>query len=138
MIARGGISDICLGTNDLDRAIRFYDGVTGVLGLARLPDSPAGWAGWGMEGGTGLWLCHPFDGRGATVGNGTMVTFRAPNAATVRAFHAAALSLGGRDEGAPGTREAYAPNFYVAYVRDPDGHKLACADFAHDPDRDTN
>jgi catechol 2,3-dioxygenase-like lactoylglutathione lyase family enzyme len=128
-----GLMDVTLGTADLDRAIRFYDPVMAVLGLARLPDAPPGWAGWGPPDGPGLWLCAPFDGRPATAGNGSMVTFRATGAAQVRAFHAAALAHGGTDEGPPGTRPAYDPGFYVAYVRDPDGHKLACADPDHDP-----
>ena len=58
--------------------------------------------------------------------NGTMIAFRAGSDAEVRAFHAAALEYGGTDEGAPGTRTYYQPSFYVAYVRDPDGNKLAC------------
>lgn len=56
-----------------------------------------------------------------------MVTFAAHSAEAVRAFHSAALANGGIDEGAPGTRAYYAPTFYVAYVRDPDGNKLAAA-----------
>jgi hypothetical protein len=53
--------------------------------------------------------------------------FFARNASGVRDFHAAALAHGGSDEGAPGTRPYYDPTFYVAYVRDSDGNKLACA-----------
>lgn len=123
--------DVTFGTNDLPRAVRFYEAVMAVLGVKRLPDED-GWAGWGMgyEKGVALWLCPPFDGARATPGNGTMVTLRATSAAQVRAFHAAGLANGGTDEGAPGLRAAYSPDFYVAYLRDPDGNKLACV-FPH-------
>jgi len=75
----------------------------------------------------GFCICKPFNGKQCTVGNGTMVTFAAHSAEAVRAFHSAALVNGGSDEGAPGTRAYYSPRFYVAYVRDPDGNKLAAA-----------
>ncbi len=55
-----------------------------------------------------------------------MFAFRAKDEAQVQAFHTAALEHGGSVEGAPGTRPYYPPTFYVAYVRDPDGYKLAC------------
>lgn len=134
--APSGLLDVTLGTRDLARAVRFYDPVMATLGLRRLPDAPEGWAGWGPQQGTGLWLCMPFDGRPATPGNGTMVTFAATGAAQVRAFHAAALAHGGQDEGAPGTRSHYEPSFYVAYVRCPDGHKLAAAFTTYSPEND--
>jgi len=67
-----------------------------------------------------LWLCRPFDGEPATVGNGTMVALAAKSWRQVDAFHAAALSQGGTSEGAPGLRPHYQPDFYAAYVRDPD------------------
>jgi catechol 2,3-dioxygenase-like lactoylglutathione lyase family enzyme len=120
--------DVTFGTNDLPRAIRFYEAVMAVLGHPRLPDAAKGWAGWGQdyEVGVALWLCPPFDGARATPGNGTMVTLRATSGAQVRAFHAAGLAHGGTDAGAPGLRAAYSPDFYVAYLRDPDGNKLAC------------
>lgn len=131
-----GLMEFILGSDDLARSARFYDPVMAVLGLSRLPDPPTNWAGWGPQGGTGLWLCTPYDGRPASHGNGTMVSFRASSAAQVRAFHRAALAHGGADEGPPGTRPAYSPDFYVAYVRDPDGHKLACACWTYDPKED--
>ncbi|MBL0000484.1 MAG: VOC family protein [Sphingomonadales bacterium] len=65
-----------------------------------------------------------FDGQLATSGNGTHVAFHAKDRATVDAFHAAALQHGGTDEGSPGLRPHYHPNYYGAYVRDPDGNKL--------------
>lgn len=125
---------ICLGTNDLSRSTRFYDAALGALGLARCDTTGEpnweGWAGWGTyedQGATqvALWVCKPFDGRPATVGNGTMVALRASNWRAVDEFHAAALANGGSSDGAPGLRQQYNPDFYAAYVRDPDGNKLA-------------
>lgn len=74
----------------------------------------------------------PFDGRPASAGNGSMVAFEASNQAQVRALHAAALAAGGTDEGAPGFRAAYGPRFYVGYLRDPQGNKIAL--FSSNPD----
>lgn len=124
-----------VGTANLERAIRFYDAVFATLGVRRAPDWSDGWAGWGgsYDQGYGFWVCTPFDGRHATPGNGTMIAFRAKDEAEVQAFHAAALVHGGRDEGKPGTRPLYGPRFYVAYVRDPDGNKLACVYHRHEP-----
>jgi len=125
---------ICLGTNDLERAIRFYDAALGALGLRRCgaddPDMAGTMAGWGTyenDGATeiALWVCRPFDGRAAIAGNGTMVALRATSWREVDAFHAAAIAAGGRSEGLPGLRLHYNPDFYAAYVRDPDGNKLA-------------
>jgi catechol 2,3-dioxygenase-like lactoylglutathione lyase family enzyme len=122
------IYDITLGSRDLERSSVFYDAVLGAIGCTRSPESTVGWLGWGPkhEDGVSLWLTKPFDGNPPSAGNGTMVTLRAKSKAEVHAFHAAALANGGTDEGAPGTRPDYAPSFYVAYVRDPDGNKLAC------------
>lgn len=124
-----------VGTNDLPRAVRFYDAIMAVLGQPRLALDIDGWAAWGQDydGGFGFWLCPPFDGQPATAGNGTMFAFKAESAAQVRDWHAVGLARGGRDEGAPGTRAAYGPAFYVAYLRDPDGNKLACVFHRYDP-----
>lgn len=135
---------VCLGTSDGARAARFYDAVLGALGHRRCDAGPeweqAGWRGWGTyeRDGTAelaLWLCTPFDGRAASVGNGTMVAFSAGSWKQVDEFHAAALAHGGACEGAPGLRPAYHPDFYAAYVRDPDGNKLAavCRGFTQRP-----
>ena len=110
-----------LGTNDMDRSIAFYDAVFGALGAVREETSPT-WTRYGRKGErTKVCLTPPFNGERATYGNGTMLAFEAPDYAAVDAFHAAALRLGGSDEGAPGIREE---THYVAYVRDPDGNKL--------------
>ncbi|MBF78133.1 MAG: lactoylglutathione lyase [Pseudomonadales bacterium] len=137
-------SYITLGTNDLPRATVFYDAVMAALGISRVQtpgeDDWHGWAGWGYYQDKGakelaLWLCEPFDGRAASVGNGVMVAFAAPDWASVRAFHAAALASGGSSEGEPALRPQYNPDFYSAYIRDPDGNKLAavCRGHLSDP-----
>jgi catechol 2,3-dioxygenase-like lactoylglutathione lyase family enzyme len=125
---------VYLGTNDLERAIAFYDATLAPLGLPRCITGDPEWdriaAGWGTyeDGGArelALWVGTPFNGQVATLGNGTMVAFRARSWKEVDAFHAAALANGGSTEGAPGLRPHYSPDFYAAYVRDPDGNKLA-------------
>lgn len=117
-----------LGSIDLSRAIPFYDAVMAVLHQPRLPDWSDGWAGWGSDydTGVGLWICEAFNGEAATAGNGTMLAFKATSAEQVRAFHHVGLAHGGQDDGAPGIREMYGPAFFVAYLRDLDGNKLAC------------
>ena len=125
---------LMLGTNDLPRAAAFYDPVMAALGHARCDiGDDDGWddlVGWGRYADEGrvelaLWLCKPFNGQPASTGNGTMIALAASNRAQVDAFHAVALAHGGSSEGAPGLRPHYGPDFYVAYVRDPDGNKLA-------------
>ncbi len=136
---------VCLGTSDLDRAKSFYDAVMATLGHRRCitagePDWE-NWAGWGLYADQGreqdaLWVCKPFDGKPPAPGNGTMIALRATSWAAVRAFHAAVLANGGTSEGEPGLRLQYNPDFYAAYVRDPDGNKLAvvCRGFTAEQD----
>lgn len=114
----------CLGTNHIGRATAFYDTVLATLGLKRTLtlDHEAGWGEPDAKRRV-LYVVTPYDGRPATWGNGTQISFPAPDEATVRAFHAAAIGAGGMDEGAPGPRD-YRPGYYGAYVRDPDGNKL--------------
>jgi catechol 2,3-dioxygenase-like lactoylglutathione lyase family enzyme len=110
-----------LGTNDLPRAAAFYDQLLGTIGAKRwmeadtfvawtvAPDKPA------------LGVIKPYDGKAATVGNGTMVALMMDNREKVDALHRKALELGGKDEGAPGPR---GEGFYAGYFRDLDGNKL--------------
>lgn len=115
---------ITIGTNDLARAKRFYDAVMPTLGFesgAEL-DEEIGFRKPGER--IRFWVTQPFDGRPATVGNGSMPAFDVADRAAVDAFHRAALQNGGTDEGAPGLRP-YSPHFYACYVRDPDGNKIS-------------
>jgi catechol 2,3-dioxygenase-like lactoylglutathione lyase family enzyme len=116
-------SHVTLGSNDLDRARSFYAPVMATLGLTE-PFQAPGMIVYGDLTGAKLFIVPPFDGREATNGNGTHVALLAASRAAVDAFHAAALANGGADEGAPGLRPHYHPNYYGADVRDPDGNKL--------------
>jgi catechol 2,3-dioxygenase-like lactoylglutathione lyase family enzyme len=117
-----------LGSTDFARSTAFYDPVLATLGIARAPDWNEDYIGWGVPytEGFSLWLNKPFDGGPQHPGNGNMLAFRATSQEHVKAFYAAALAHGGSDEGEPGPRPQYGPDFYACYVRDPDGNKLAC------------
>ncbi|RVT95336.1 VOC family protein [Rhodovarius crocodyli] len=119
------ISHVCLGTADLDRAVAFHDAVLGRIGLVR-KFREADWAAWKHPDHDRPLLCVtlPFNGALAAPGNGTMVAFNAPSRAAVDAAHATGLAMGGTCEGPPGLRPHYTPDYYGAYLRDPDGNKL--------------
>lgn len=121
-------SHITLGTNDIRRAVAFYDAVLAGLGLARQEaDMEMGFAGYAAapEVTPQFWVTAPLDRKPASIGNGVSIAFEAADRAAVDRFHATALAQGGTDEGAPGLRH-YHPDYYGAYVRDPDGNKLCC------------
>lgn len=116
-------SHMTLGTNDWERAKPFWKAVSKALELPELFKRDGGVA-YGTLTGEKLFIGPTFDGKPATFGNGTHIAFLVKSRAMVDAFHAAAIANGGRDEGAPGLRPHYHPNYYGAYVRDPDGNKL--------------
>jgi predicted lactoylglutathione lyase len=115
------IGYVTLGTNDLDRAARFYDALLAEIGAGRFmqddrfvawavaPDKPS------------LGVIKPWDGQPATIGNGVMVALVVDSAAKVDALYRKAMELGATDEGKPGPR---GDGFYAAYFRDLDGNKL--------------
>ena len=117
-------SHVTAGSNDIARARRFYDSVASALGLVRHADHPEAVA-YGPPGGRPqLWILRPLDKKEATAGNGITIGLEAPDRATVDKAHAAAMAAGGSDEGKPGLRTHYHPNYYGAYLRDPDGNKV--------------
>ena len=79
-----------------------------------------------------FYVKSPFNGQSASAGNGVMVAFQARSQKQVRDLHGAALAAGGTDDGQPGFRASYGPHFYVGYLRDPHGNKIAL--FSSDPD----
>ena len=114
---------VTVGTNDLERARRFYDAVLGPLGYKRIKDLGDRGTAWGQTAEEFIVLT-PADGNAACPANGGTVSFEAPSRAAVAEFHKAALALGGQDEGAVGPR-GFWPHAYAGYVRDLDGNKLA-------------
>lgn len=116
-----------VGAIDAETANAFYDATLAEIGWSSHVAFP-GWRAY-SEGGTGdgfvLWVCQPFDGEAATPGNGAMIGFMVKSPAEVDAFHSTAIANGGSDEGAPGPRPHYGPNWYAAYLRDPSGNKIA-------------
>ena len=131
------ISYVTVGADDLAAAEQFYNAFLPELGyvleyyhgdlsyvlpasLGRSPVPPD------------FYVKRPFDGNGASGGNGTMVAFEAQSQDQVRRLHAAAVAAGGADEGAPGFRATYGANFFVSYMRDPHGNKIAL--FSSNPD----
>lgn len=122
-------SHINLGARDLARMTAFYDAVLAPLGLVRVDveddGGPPG-AMWTLPGRhwPQFFVQLPFNGLPATWGNGTQVSFAAPSPAAVDAAWQALVDNGGVDEGEPGLRPNYAPDYYGAYGRDPEGNKL--------------
>ncbi|MDJ0794357.1 MAG: VOC family protein [Woeseiaceae bacterium] len=115
------IGYVTLGTDDVPRAAKFYDELMAVIGAGRVFEGD-NFVAWGTSmDQPGLSVITPYDGKPASVGNGTMVALVVDAPEKVHAVHAKALELGGTNEGDPGPRQG---NFYAAYFRDLDGHKL--------------
>jgi catechol 2,3-dioxygenase-like lactoylglutathione lyase family enzyme len=119
---------ICVGTNDMDQAVKFYDTVLGALGLKNMGPIGERGMGWGAEA-PEFAVLLPANGEPATHANGGTIGFVAPSRAAVHAFHEAGLEAGGTCEGAPGPR-TFTPTAYAAYLRDPDGNKICTYCFA--------
>jgi catechol 2,3-dioxygenase-like lactoylglutathione lyase family enzyme len=122
------IGYVTLGTDDLDRARRYFAALLGSIGgkeLMRIDDD-TGFTmyGTGLDR-PGIVVLKPFDKAPADPGNGNMIAIPFTSTDKVDSFHARALELGGSDEGAPGYRGDPAHGYYFAYFRDPDGHKFA-------------
>lgn len=123
-------SHIMIGSNDLERARRFYDAVLGVLGAGEpiSNKSPSGHMRLFYRHDGGIFgVTEPIDGAQATCANGATIGFKCNSPEQVQAFHDTAVAHGGKSiEAPPGLRESSLGPLYLGYVRDPDGHKL-CA-----------
>jgi len=130
------IAYVTVGADNIASAKRFYSAFLPALdyGLKEGPEGlsyalpvPAGQSAVLPD----FYVKPTFDGHPASAGNGAMVAFEARSQEQVRTLHAAALAAGGLDEGQPGFRDSYGPHFYVGYLRDPQGNKIAL--FSCDP-----
>lgn len=116
------VHHLSVGTNDVAQSRAFYDAVLAVVGLRLIKASDRA-ADWGV--GDFLFSVEtPVDGRPASAGNGAHVAFAAVDREMVDRFHAAGLANGGTDAGAPGLRPEYDPNYYGAFLLDPDSNKV--------------
>ena len=116
------IDHLSIGVADIGRARRFYDAALEPLGYTRRSED-ANSLGYGDDA-VALWIgraSHPVlpDDE-----SNLHICFAAPSRASVDAFHAAALAAGGRDNGGPGLRSAFGPDYYAAFVIDPDGYRI--------------
>lgn len=116
------IGYVTLGTNDIQRAAKFYDALLAEIGASRFMEVDT-FIAWAVTpGAPALSVTKPYDGQPATVGNGVMVALAMNSKEQVDALYNKAIALGATDEGKPGPRGG---NFYAGYFRDPDGNKLA-------------
>ncbi len=126
------IDHVTIGVTEFSRSVAFYDRALAPLGVSRLftvpPEHSNGIAvtGYGDDRPC-FWIAEEEATRGKL-----HIALRAPNRAAVDAFHAAALLAGGKDNGAPGLRPHYHPDYYGAFVLDPDGHNFEAV--CHDPE----
>lgn len=130
------IAYVTVGADDIARAKRFYSAFLPDLDYL-LKEGPEGLS-YALPEQQGTSAAPPdfyvkptFDKRPASAGNGAMVAFEVRSQKQVRELHAAALAAGGFDEGQPGFRASYGAHFYVGYLRDPQGNKIAL--FSNDP-----
>jgi len=120
---------LSLGVHSLDRAVLFYDAAMAALGYARVwsdirPGEPGQAVGYGFAGGGDKLAIKELGVAAHPPGPGFHIAFAASNRAAVDRLHAAALAAGGTDNGAPGLRAQYGPDYYAAFVIDPDGHRI--------------
>ena len=113
---------ISIGVRDMARTRRFYDAVLKPLGYTCISEGDKS-LGYGRDA-VALWIGvvpHPVP---EDEWSGLHFCITAPSRASVDEFHTAALANGGRDNGRAGLREDYGPNYYAAFVIDPDGYRL--------------
>ena len=119
------LDHISIGVRDIAKAKRFYDAALHPLGYECLSQGE-GSLGYG-QGAVAFWISTTEAPVPANPSSGLHFCLSAPTRKSVESFHAAALKSGGRDNGAPGIRADYGPNYYAAFVIDPDGYRIeAC------------
>jgi len=121
------LEHLSIGVKDMARAKAFYDAALKPLGGKMLSDYGSA-VGYGVEA-PKLWVMAADKPVKPEAKNGLHVCLAAPTRAAVDKFHAAALKAGGKDNGKPGVRTDYSPNYYAAFVFDPDGYRLEAVCF---------
>ena len=116
------LNHVSIGVRDIAKAKRFYDAALKPLGYACLNEGPSS-LGYGSDT-VALWIGVAERPTAADDKSGLHFCFDAPTRKSVDAFHSAALRAGGRDNGKPGLRVDYGPDYYAAFVVDPDGYRI--------------
>lgn len=114
---------LSLAVTDLERAAAFYDAALGVLGFVRAWSYDTA-IGYGRPGGGDKFAIKRAEPGMADPPGRFHLAFAAPDREAVGAFHRAGIANGGRDDGGPGLRPEYGPDYYAAYVLDPDGYNI--------------
>jgi catechol 2,3-dioxygenase-like lactoylglutathione lyase family enzyme len=117
---------VSVGVTDFERAAKFYDAVLATLGYKRVADYSPHAIGYGTTR-PEFWIGAPHDRGPMSAGNGTHMGFIARDKAQVLKFHATALAYGASNNGEPGPRADYGPDYYGAFVYDLDGNKIEAA-----------
>jgi catechol 2,3-dioxygenase-like lactoylglutathione lyase family enzyme len=120
---------ISFAVTDIERAANFYDHVLSALGYVRVfedlrPGEEGQAVGYGLEGQGDEFCIKQARVSSASPGPGFHLAFAAPSQDAVHAFHRQALQHGGQDNGGPGPRPEYGPDYYACFVIDPDGHRV--------------
>jgi catechol 2,3-dioxygenase-like lactoylglutathione lyase family enzyme len=116
------LNHISIGVRDIARTKRFYDAALAPLGYTCLSEGETS-LGYGKDAVT-FWISATDRPVPADEKSGLHFCFDAPTRKSVAAFHAGALGTGGKDNGKPGLRADYGPNYYAAFAVDPDGYRL--------------
>jgi catechol 2,3-dioxygenase-like lactoylglutathione lyase family enzyme len=125
------IDHISISVRDLARAEAFYAAVLETIGFAKMREWPDAAIGFGKKH-PEFWINKRPDMPRVADDSGLHICLRAPDAASVDAFHAAALKAGGSSDGEPGLRKKYNPRYYAAFVRDLDGNRIEAVTFLRD------
>jgi catechol 2,3-dioxygenase-like lactoylglutathione lyase family enzyme len=116
------LNHVSIGVRDLAKTKRFYDAALGALGYKCLSNGASS-LGYGRDS-VAFWISPTDKPVPADTASGLHFCFDAPNRKSVDAFYAAAVKAGGKDNGKPGVREDYSPNYYAGFVVDPDGYRI--------------
>jgi catechol 2,3-dioxygenase-like lactoylglutathione lyase family enzyme len=113
------LDHVTIGVTNTERSLAFYDRALRPLGITRLYADGERFAGYGVSPKAFFWI-----GARDAPQTGSHIAFVAQDRATVDRFYDEALAAGGRDNGRPGIRPHYHPDYYGAFVLDPDGHNV--------------
>ncbi|GES48682.1 catechol 2,3-dioxygenase-like lactoylglutathione lyase family enzyme [Rhizobium sp. ERR 922] len=113
------LDHVTIGVRDIERSKIFYDTLLRSIGIERLYAEGERFAGYGIGQKAFFWI-----GQRDALQTGTHIAFAARNRELVDDFHRVGIIAGGTDNGAPGLRPHYHPNYYGAFILDPDGHNI--------------